>query len=207
MFNDERRKNASFVFEKMKRYYPNFETPDEFAIGEWVGILDGYSQTDILESLKNYRKNVPYNVAPTPAAFKGFLHKTETTEQPTVAQAACGDWAWEQMNHDISTGDCKANLYMYRAAEDLIINDWLSAEIPTSEWAAMNRIERVAVAKARGLFSRYDAALQQVCQRRFHRDYEFLSENEQKAAKSGGNYQTPNIDAVKVLAAHWKIGA
>lgn len=206
MFNDDRRKNASFIFEKMKKVYPTFENPDEFSIGEWTGVLDGYSQTEILDAFKEYRKNVPYNSAPTPSAFKPFLHhKSEPEAQVphTVAQAAKGDFAWERMAADIEAGCCRNALYVYRDAERIVLTDWLCQEMPRDIWARMNYSARYKQAMEKGLFNNFDEALRQAAQERFGRDFEFLSKNDFENQKNSG---TGDVNAaIGSLVAHWGV--
>lgn len=176
MWNDAQ-KNIDFLFTKMKRLYPTFERPDEVDIMAWVDILDGYSQTDILEGLKNYRKNVPYDRAPNPATFKDYLpvKKSHQPEVQIVAQAAKGDFAWERMAADIEAGCCRNALYVYRDAERIVLTDWLCQEMPRDIWARMSYSARYKQAMDKGLFNNFDEALRQAAQARFGRDFEFLS--------------------------------
>lgn len=66
-------KAAKFFLDKVKRLYPTFQYPDEIDIELWTEILEGHSQTDILDALKDYRRETEYNKAPNPAEFKKFL--------------------------------------------------------------------------------------------------------------------------------------
>lgn len=208
MFNDERRKNASFIFQRMKKLYPTFETPDEVDIGAWVKVLDGYSQTEILKALTNYRASVPYNVAPIPAKFKEYLPEKHQAEQAAeVPQAKCVDFAWAQMNRDIEAGSCRNNLYVYRDAERIILEDWLVRELPIAVWREMSYLSKVKVATEKGLFANFSEALRQAAQKRFGRDYEFLGANELKALKDRQAVNDGKKDYAGSLAAHWKVGA
>lgn len=176
-------KNTKFVFDKMKKLYPSFVMPDEIDVEVWTEILEGYSQTDILEALKAYRKNVPYNVAPTPAAFKAFLQHSESVVK-TVTQEAMADYAWQRMDEDIAKGECRWNLPTYRMAERIVIDEWLAQEMPTDLWARMDYYSRIAQAKAKGLFDRFDEALELASMRKFGRPAQFESENDIKSAKN-----------------------
>lgn len=64
---------AEFLFKKMKSLYSTFQYPDEIDADLWTEILDGHSQTEILDALKAYRRETEYNKAPNPAEFKKFL--------------------------------------------------------------------------------------------------------------------------------------
>lgn len=203
MFNDERRKNASFVFEKMKRYYPNFETPDEFAIGEWVGILDGYSQTEILEGFKNYRKNVPYNVAPTPATFKSFLqaHKAEKMSESREGEFKAVSPSIQLMQDDIKNGNCKHLLPVYELAVKYVMTDKLIEIIGASEYAKMSYGQKYKTALNNGLFDDFSSTLKKVCFNNYGKEVQFQSENELKNA----SYYYGTEDFAGNLAAHWRL--
>lgn len=73
-------KNTKFLFEKIKKTYSAFEMPDEVDVMAWTEILDGYSQVEILDAFKNYRKEVIYNRIPSPAEFKRFLPEKQNNE-------------------------------------------------------------------------------------------------------------------------------
>lgn len=66
-------KNTKFLFDKIKKLYPQFVMPDEFDVECWTEVLEGHTQPEILEALKEYRKNTEYNVAPNPAGLKKYL--------------------------------------------------------------------------------------------------------------------------------------
>ena len=227
-------KNTKFIFDKMKKLYPSFVMPDELDVEVWTEILEGYSQTDILEALKSYRKNVPYNVAPTPAAFRPFLHHEEKTTGATVAEEAKADFAWQRMDEDIEKGKCNWNMPTYRMAERIVLEEWLSKEMPVDLWQRMDYYGRVKQAKEKGLFDRFDDALVEASRRKFGKDYQFESENDIKSARNAAGYAAadyvqstpPTVrslnsvtqsaprgmtdnesrhDIAKTLAAHWKM--
>ncbi|MDY6310442.1 MAG: hypothetical protein SPL72_04105 [Cyanobacteriota bacterium] len=197
-------KNTKFVFDKMKKLYPSFEMPEEIDVEVWTEILEGCSQTDILDALKAYRKNVPYNVAPTPAAFKPFLNHKENVDEKTqtIMQQVKGDFAWERMNSDIEAGSCRNSLYVYRDAERIILNDWLAREIPASIWCNMSYASKLKQAREKGLLNNFDEALRQAAVARFGKDYEFQSANDIECLKNKSkslNYENMG----NTLAAHW----
>lgn len=199
---NEAQKTTEFLFTKMKRLYPTFVRPDEIDVMAWTEILEGYSQTDILEALKNYRKNVPYNVAPLPAKFKEYLpEKYKHSESTAPATLAKGDYAWERMNADIEAGSCRNNLYVYRDAERIVFNDWLAHEIPASVWCKMSYASKLQQAQEKGLLNNFDEALRQAAQARFKRDYEFASKNDMDSSHS---LRMTVEDTAAVLASHWR---
>lgn len=199
-------KTTEFLFNKIKKLYPTFVRPDEFDIDCWLEVLEGYSQTEILDALKEYRKNCEYNNAPIPGTFKKYLHhKSEPEAQATqtVAQAAKGDFAWERMAADVEAGCCRNALYVYRDAERIVLTDWLCQEMPRDIWARMNYSARYKQAMDKGLFSNFDEALRLAAQARFGRDFEFLSKNDLENQKNSG---TGDVNAaIGSLAAHWGV--
>ena len=201
--NKERTQNASFVFEKMKKHYPNFETPDDITVGEWVSVLDGYSQTDILEALKTYRKNVPYDVAPSPKNFKEYLPHSHYSEEVPTSEIIKGDFAWEQMNSDIRVGCCRNNLYVYRDAEKIVLNEWLAEYLPHDAIRKMSYYQKLQQATEKGLLSNFDEALRQASQARFGKDYEFESANDLVNSKQRHDFDLEKMS--ESLAAHWGV--
>lgn len=203
MFNDERRKNANFVFERMKKLYPNFETPDEMTIGVWVGVLDGCSQTDILDALKQYRKSVPYDVAPTAETFKKYLPDREAPVEP-VEEKHYLPTPTSLMDADVESGNCHHNLPTYEAAYRLVTQDWLAEILPADIYATTRFPNNIALAYNNGLFDRFDEALRIVSQKKFGADIQFLSKNDMDALKQQGKSpEQYSGDAIKTLSAHW----
>lgn len=173
-------RETKFLFDKMKKLYPSFEMPDEVDVMAWTEILDGYSQVDILNALKNYRKVVAYNNAPNPATFKNYLparHYSVEEAKPEVAVIR-GDEAITRMSDDIASGNCRHNLYVYKDALSIVLNEWLKDKIPVSEWAQVTEGTRIKLAYENGLFDGFDDALKLACQRKFGRDFEFSSKND-----------------------------
>lgn len=204
---NEAYRTIDFLFAKMKKLYPTFVRPDEIDINAWVQVLDGYSQPEILRALTNYRANVPYDKAPNPASFKDYLPEKHHAVVEEVPAAKCIDFAWLQMNRDIEAGSCRNNLYVYRDAERIILEDWLLYEVPTEVWSKMSYASRLKVAMEKGLTARFSEALTQAAQKRFGRDYEFLGANELKALKDRQAVNDGKKDYAGSLAAHWKVGA
>lgn len=203
-------KTTDFLFSKIKKLYPTFVRPDEIDIDCWLEVLEGYSQTEILDALKAYRKNCEYNSAPIPGTFKKYLHHKENPETQTTESmptAKCGDFAWERMNADIEAGCCRNNLYVYRDAERIVLNEWLVEYLPLEVVRKMSYGAKVKQAMEKGLFNNFDDAMKQAAQARFGREFEFLSANdyENQKNRTGGYYAANNT--VNTLAAHWKVGA
>lgn len=71
---------TEFLFSKIKRLYKNFKLPDQIDIEAWQCVLRGFSQTDILNALKNYRANEEYNCAPNPGMFKKYLQALQADQ-------------------------------------------------------------------------------------------------------------------------------
>lgn len=199
-------KTTEFLFNKIKKLYPTFVRPDEFDIDCWLEVLEGYSQTEILDALKEYRKNCEYNNAPIPGTFKKYLHhKSEPEAQATqtVAQAAKRDFAWERMAADIEAGCCQNALYVYRDAERIMLNEWLVEQIPFEVVRKMSYASKLKQAQEKGLLNNFDEALRQASLRRFGREFEFFSAND---IENQNNRNVGNVNqAIGTLAAHWGI--
>lgn len=87
----EQLKATKFFLDKVKKLYPTFQYPDEIDIALWTEVLSGYSQTDILESLKAYRGETEYNKAPNPAEFKKFLTAKSVKQDMRRRILKCAD--------------------------------------------------------------------------------------------------------------------
>lgn len=200
---NEAQKTTEFLFTKMKRLYPTFERPDEIDVSVWVDILDGYSQTDILDALKNYRKNVPYNVAPLPARFKEYLpEKHVKAETETIKRELPSPE--NLMALDISTGDCRNNLYVYREAFDICLDKFLREVVPDDVVDHAFWPRNLQLAVENGVFGRFSEAMIMAAQRRFGRDYEFPSANDLEAMKKNGKKSVDFKQTVGNLASHWR---
>ncbi len=189
----EKFKAAKFLFDKIKRIYQTFLIPDELDVEIWTEVLDGYSQTEILEALKDYRKNVPYDKAPTPADFKKFLHHSEeVNSQISDAKPEFKAFAPAEdfMARDIALKRCRHNLYIYKRSVDYVIGERLLQEIPASEWRKLKFADKYTVAKNKGLFDDFDDVLVGICRREKGGDYEFESE-----AMLGENQNFINVAA------------
>lgn len=202
-------KTTDFLFSKIKRLYPTFVRPDEIDIDCWLEILEGYSQTEILDALKAYRKNCEYNSAPIPGTFKKYLHhkdeqETQTTDAEPVAK--CGDFAWERMNADIEAGCCRNNLYVYRDAERIVLNEWLVEYLPLEVVRKMSYGAKVKQAMEKGLFNNFDDAMKQAAQARFGREFEFLCADDLENQQRNDTAKIQPQVIGKTLAAHWKMG-
>lgn len=77
---------AKFFLDKVKKLYPTFQYPDEIDVDLWTEILEGHSQTDILEALKSYRRETEYNKAPNPAEFRKFLEAIKSNDRANMRQ-------------------------------------------------------------------------------------------------------------------------
>lgn len=206
-------KATEFLFTKMKKLYPTFTRPDEVDVLAWTEILEGYSQTDILEALKNYRKNVAYNVAPLPAKFKEYLPEKHYRSEPESVKKELPS-PENLMAQDVAAGNCRNNLYVYREAFDICINQFLPEVIPADVAEHAFYPRNVQLAVENGVFGRFDEAMIMAAQRRFERDYEFPSANDLEAMKQAGvkldsshslRMTEKGDDAVKMLSVHWRV--
>lgn len=187
----EKTKAAEFLFSKIKKLYPTFDVPDELDIEVWLDVLEGYSQTQILDALKAYRRNTEYNSAPIPANFEKWLVQ-QCKEHPVVDEEPKVKYfnpAVEFMQRDINLGKCKYTLKVYDRAVDYIINELLLDEVPVSEHGKMDFSTKCANAKDKGLFKDFDDILEQLA--------------------TTGEVQPQNMgdftSAGAILAGHWRV--
>lgn len=197
--SNEQFKATGFLFDKIKRLYPTFVRPDELDIEVWSEVLEGYSQTDILDALKAYRKNTPYDKAPNPATFKTFLCGSVKTTGGVEFKAESP--AEQMMNEDIKSGNCKHLLNVYKIAVDYVLTDKLIDIVGITEWRNIDYSKRYQTAKKNGLFDDFGATLKKVCLNKYGKETQFQSENELK--NTSAHYA--NNDFAGNLAAHWRL--
>ena len=197
---NEQFKTTGFLFDKIKRLYPTFVKPDELDIEVWTEILEGYSQVDILEALKAYRKNVPYDRAPNPATFKGFLQGIEKTGTENGKAQNYVSPADQRMRADIESGNCHHLIGVYQMAVEYVLTDKLIELVGANEWRKMDYQAKYETAMKNGLFDGFDATLRAVCLKNYEKEEQFQSENDLANAKS---YHFDVNGGIKTLASHW----
>lgn len=97
----EQLRATKFFLDKVKKLYPTFQYPDEIDIDLWTEVLDGHSQTDILEALKAYRRDTEYNKAPNPAEFKKFLATKSDNQGMRARILKCADELGEKYGKSV----------------------------------------------------------------------------------------------------------
>jgi hypothetical protein len=172
----------------------------------WVDAFKEYDLPDVLQAIDEYWEFKNSKTKPSVAQIKAKLNARNVEkmhEVPENTQAAKGDFAWERMNADIEAGSCRNNLYVYRDAEKIVLNDWLAREIPASVWCKMSYSEKLQQATEKGLLNNFDEALRQAAQTRFGRDFEFASKKDMESLKESRSSQSMD-DPIKSLASHWR---
>lgn len=169
---EEEFKAAEFLFKKIKKLYPTFVYPDELDFEAWTENLEGYSQVEILDALKEYRKNVEYNKAPNPAEFKKFLTMTGSkTVRKTEDYSGYFSIESKMMKRDLGLKRCSNTLTVYRKAVERILNYNLPAKVGIDEVkkavaSAKNDCEvrgiKYSLAMRNGLFNDFDRILVEV---------------------------------------------
>lgn len=164
----------------------------------WTDAFKEYDLADVLSAIDEYWVYKSDKTRPTVAKIKALLHNTEKLPETTGTRDTIkGDYAVQRMASDTETGVCRNNLYVYKDAERLILEDWLMQEIPASIWAKLDYSARIKQAEDKGLLSRFDEALSICAQKRFGRAFEFTSKEDNK---------TLNADkTVTSLASHWRM--
>ena len=205
---NENLKSTEFLFAKMKKLYPTFVRPDEIDVLAWTDILAGYSQTDILDALKEYRKNVAYNVAPLPAKFKDYLHKADTIQATPAEEKHYLPTPTSFMDADVEAGNCHYNLPTYVKAFDLCITKFLAEVIPADIAEKASYPYNVQLAVENGVFNRFGEALRMIGERDFANTggIQFPSKNDLLAQKAAGRtVAINNGNAINTLSAHWRM--
>lgn len=197
--SNEQFKATGFLFDKIKRLYPTFVRPDELDIEVWAEVLEGYSQTDILDALKAYRKNTPYDKAPNPATFKSFLQ--DDIKKTTGSEFVAVSPAMKLMAADIESGNCKHMINVYEMAVKHVMTDRLIDTIGASEYAKLSYGQKYKTAVNNGLFDDFGATLKKVCFNNYGKEVQFQSENELKNT----SYHYGTEDFAGNLAAHWRL--
>lgn len=199
------------------------ETPSEFRITQackanparyqmWVDAFKDYDLTDVLISIDEYWEFKNSKTKPNVAQIKAILNAKKTEKQKEVSTesmsvAQCGDFAWERMNADIEAGCCRNNLYVYRDAERIVLNEWLVEYLPLEVVRKMSYGAKVKQAMEKGLFNNFDDAMKQAAQARFGREFEFLCADDLENQQRNDTAKIQPQVIGKTLAAHWKMGA
>ena len=172
----------------------------------WVDAFKDYDLNDVLDAIDNFWEYKNNKSRPNVAQIKAILnaHKTEKSTQssnePEMNYFAPAEYL---MSRDIELKRNRHLLTVYKLGVNYVIQDMLLEHIPLSEWRKMDFSERVALAKKKGLFSRFDEVLVKVCLDNYGKEYQFDSETmiENAKARSGATFE----DGVNVLANHWRM--
>lgn len=123
---------AEFLFKKMKSLYSTFQYPDELDVELWTEVLDGHSQTEILDALKAYRREVEYNKAPNPAEFKKFLAAKSESQGMRARILKCADELGDKWGREAREKYLKLARQLWPDV-NLSGHDWTEPEIPSAE--------------------------------------------------------------------------
>lgn len=183
--------------------------------GAWRDAFEEYDLSDVLFAIDEFWQYKSNKTRPNVAQIRAILNakkaekikKAEDTapkkELPTPENL---------MAQDIATGDCRNNLYVYREAYDICLNQFLCEVIPADVAEHAYYPRNVQLAVENGVFGRFPEAMLMAAQRRFgeDRDYEFPSKNDlavQKKAevKLDSSHSLRMTDTVESLASHWRV--
>lgn len=123
---------AEFLFKKMKSLYSTFQYPDELDVELWTEVLDGHSQTEILDALKAYRREVEYNKAPNPAEFKKFLAAKSECQGLRARILKCADELGDKWGREARDKYLKLARQQWPDV-NLSGHEWTEPEIPAAE--------------------------------------------------------------------------
>lgn len=170
----------------------------------WVDAFKDYDLSDVLMAIDEYWEFKNSKTKPSVAQIKAKLNARNVEKMQEVSentQAANGDFAWERMNADIEAGSCRNNLYIYRDAERIMLNEWLVEYFPIDVIRKMSYASKLEQSKEKGIIGNFDEALRQASQKRFVRDYEFESANDMKGEN---NFSFDLQKTSESLASHWR---
>ena len=175
----------------------------------WSDAFKDYDLPDVLTAIDNFWEFKSSKTKPNVAQIKAILtsHKAEKLRQAAESAPKKELPSPENlMALDISTGDCRNNLYVYREAFDICLDKFLREVVPDDVVDHAFWPRNLQLAVENGVFGRFSEAMIMAAQRRFGRDYEFPSANDLEAQKKNGTARTEKTfdEAVKTLSAHWR---
>ena len=165
----EQLRATKFFLDRVKKLYPTFQYPDEIDVELWTEVLEGHSQTDILEALKAYRRETEYNKAPNPAEFKKFLATNSESRSMRARILKCAD----EVGDKYGTAARESYLKAARAnwtEVDLSGHEWTEPEILECEKAsagdyAIRLMQRdIKLNRCRHLLPEYQAAIRYIAE-------------------------------------------
>ena len=172
----------------------------------WVDAFEEYDLADVLTAIDEFWQYKSNKTRPNVAQIRAILN-TKKAEKIKKAEATAPvkelPTPENLMALDISTGDCRNNLYVYREAFDICLNQFLPEVIPADVAERALYPRNVQLAVENGVFGRFPEAMLMAAQRRFGRDYEFSSANDLAAQK--GERPAADVDAAASLASHWRV--
>jgi hypothetical protein len=173
----------------------------------WVDAFKDYDLPDVLTAIDNFWEFKSSKTKPNVAQIKAILtsHKAEKLRQ-AAASAPKKELPTPEnlMAQDVAVGCCRNNLYVYREAFDICLNQFLPEVIPADVADHAFYPRNVQLAVENGVFGRFDEAMLMAAQRRFGRDYEFPSANDMEAMKKNGTKSVDFKQTVGNLASHWR---
>jgi len=173
----------------------------------WVDAFKDYDLPDVLTAIDNFWEFKSSKTKPNVAQIKAILtsHKAEKLRQ-AAASAPKKELPTPEnlMAQDVAVGCCRNNLYVYREAFDICLNQFLPEVIPADVADHAFYPRNVQLAVENGVFGRFDEAMLMAAQRRFGRDYEFPSANDMEAMKKNGKKSVDFKQTVGNLASHWR---
>lgn len=176
----------------------------------WVDAFKSYDLSDVLNAVDEYWQFKNSKTKPNVTQILAILNAKNTEKLKetvqTAAEAANGDYAWERMNADIEAGCCRNNLYVYRDAERIVLNEWLVEYLPLEVVRKMSYGAKVKQAMEKGLFNNFDDAMKQAAQARFGREFEFLCADDLENQQRNDTAKIQPQVIGKTLVAHWKMG-
>ncbi len=156
-------KKSDYFFVNIKQIYPTFARPSALDTEVWSELLEPYSEEEIRQSIKAYRKNEDSKFAPTPARFKSYLFR----DAPSARKREVNDdlpLSPESylMQNDIKAGRCKYFFMTYTRAVEYVLEEKLKSVVKPEEFKGYTRGMKYRQAVEYGLFADFDETLDYV---------------------------------------------
>lgn len=127
--------------------YPNFNPMSELALAAWRKALGDVSLQEAKEAVVIYSAETKHGFEPKPAQIREILDKLTTLrakkeiEPPPKIYA---DVPEKCMSEDLERGECRHNLYVYRAAWELVLKNKVATINEGLEQVSLRKFGRIA---------------------------------------------------------------
>ena len=129
----------------------------------WERAFKDIAQEKVFHAIDNYWRYKSNKTQPTIAKLLAMIATDEAKKSNNAVGVRYYNLANDFMEQDIRLGCCKHLISDYNRAVDYIINNLLINEMPASEWAKLDYVEKIAQAQKKDLFNQFNEILEKVC--------------------------------------------